>query len=947
MEPSLSSPATEHHTGPHDVFVVEIGADQCITLVNPEFCRLTGMPEHELVGLNWFETFVPFEWRQNEQLKFIQLVSGKRCNVQYEENEILLPSGKRLAMGWHHKVVKNEHDSIVGLLSSGEDLNRKYHVELSLQEERQKAQIYLDIVDVLVMVTDAAQQILQINRKGCALLESMEKAIVGANLDQFLPQPVLEQLRAGFQNASAQENKTSLSLESELFTASGNSRIIAWHHQFLKNSRGEVTATLSSGIDISQQRRAEKLLRIQRDLALLLTSAFPQDTFFEKFIKKLFEIPGIHQVGLYDYNPQHQKLVLQTFQPALWAPTSVPFNDAIHKDYLVQLEKGTPVFLNEKNTAFPSSLTVFRSVTIIPLNHGGRFLGAINLASSHYDKLEEDILNVLYTLCAQLSTIMVQLEDRQVYRTTEALNHNILENVGMGMILLDTQFKVMAVNSQIRRWFTDVTVHRDLRGHQLIAQTDHLHAQCPVQQSLDDGQRHEAIIPFGSDCQHQRFFRMITSPVLGEDNRVIMGIIVLIEDVTQKIKTEEAVHNMHLRTAQILASIPSILIGLNAHDRIFEWNTAAEKAFGLTQAQTMYQPFSALPLTWSLPPEVKRFRATLTGQQELHCPRVPYQRADGKEGILDLRISRMAGTENQADEFLIVGLDITKNRLLEAQLLQAQKLESIGQLSAGIAHEINTPIQYVGDNIRFLDETFLEFQNLINEFLNCYSAFEKNQLEGTMLERLNTFIREIDLDFLMEEIPSAVKQALEGVERVATIVRALKGFAHPDRPGEIKTIDINQAIQNTITVARNEWKYVAEMETQLAQDLPLVACYPGEFNQVILNLIVNAAHAIGEKLSDNSEQKGKITIITSSTAEEACIVVSDTGTGIPKTIQDKIFDPFFTTKEVGKGTGQGLALARTVITEKHHGRLGFKSVPGEGTTFTIYLPINGQENPND
>src|SRR6188768_601686 len=266
-----------------------------------------------------------------------------------------------------------------------------------------------------------------------------------------------------------------------------------------------------------------------------------------------------------------------------------------------------------------------------------------------------------------------------------------------------------------------------------------------------------------------------------------------------------------------------------------------------------------------------------------------------------------AGWEGSLTDISMLKQTLEERDRLEDNLRQAQKLEAIGQLAAGIAHEINTPTQYVGDNLRFLKESF----------------------------------GEADFEYLKEEIPRALNQSLEGVDRVAKIVRAMKEFSHPAR--EKTATDLNRAIQSTITVASNEWKYVAEIEMDLDSNLPSVHCSPAEFNQVVLNMIVNAAHAITDVVGDGGNGKGKIRVRTRSDGEFAVVEITDSGSGMPPHIQQRIFDPFFTTKEVGKGTGQGLAIAHNVIVDKHGGTIKVNSAPGAGTTFTIRLPIGGSK----
>jgi signal transduction histidine kinase len=282
-------------------------------------------------------------------------------------------------------------------------------------------------------------------------------------------------------------------------------------------------------------------------------------------------------------------------------------------------------------------------------------------------------------------------------------------------------------------------------------------------------------------------------------------------------------------------------------------------------------------------------------------------------------------------------LDLTERKLLETQLRHAQKLEAVGQLAAGVAHEINTPIQYVGDNTHFLQNAFGDLLALMAEYGKMLAALRRGEVTPEVIKELQEFENQADLEYLVTEIPKAINQSLEGVERVTKIVRAMKDFSHPGT-GEKTAVDVNKAIESTVTVARNEWKYVADLVTDLDPGLPLVSCLPDEFNQVLLNLIINAAHTIGDVVGRGEQTKGTITISTRKQGDWVEIKLKDTGTGIPEEIRPKIFDPFFTTKEVGKGTGQGLAISHSVIVDKHGGTINFETEMGKGTTFTIRLP---------
>lgn len=310
-------------------------------------------------------------------------------------------------------------------------------------------------------------------------------------------------------------------------------------------------------------------------------------------------------------------------------------------------------------------------------------------------------------------------------------------------------------------------------------------------------------------------------------------------------------------------------------------------------------------------------------------------RKDGSSYLVKANLQ--LSTVTKSPVYVAMLEDITERKQLESQLAQAQKLESIGQLAAGVAHEINTPIQYVGDNTYFVREAFSKIKQLIKIYEELLEHAKSGDLSEDYLETLEGKLNARDFAYYAEEVPGAIAQSIEGIERVAKIVRALKEFSHPGQE-EKKWANLNRAIETTVTVAGNEWRYIADLQLELDPALPDIKCMPGELNQVILNLIVNASHAIRDKLGPDSEEKGQIRIATMLEKEWVRIEVEDTGGGIPDHIKNRVFDPFFTTKEVGEGTGQGLAIAYSVIVDKHQGQIYFDSIPGEGTTFKIRLP---------
>lgn len=277
--------------------------------------------------------------------------------------------------------------------------------------------------------------------------------------------------------------------------------------------------------------------------------------------------------------------------------------------------------------------------------------------------------------------------------------------------------------------------------------------------------------------------------------------------------------------------------------------------------------------------------------------------------------------------------DISETKMLQAQLGQAQKLEAVGQLASGIAHEINTPIQYIGDNLSALSTNFAD--------IIAYQTALRDLADADIQPQLTTLAEQYDLDFILQDSPTAIRQSLEGVERVVEIVKAMKTFSHVDSTHGKQLINLHQAIKSALTITRNTYKHCAEIETDFSPDVDTIECYANELNQVFLNLIVNAAHAIDEK--QQGKGLGLIRVSTQKLDDSVEIIIQDSGAGIPFEIQEKVFNLFFTTKEVGKGTGQGLSLSHSIVVDKHRGKLFFESTVGVGTSFHIQLPLSQPE----
>jgi PAS domain S-box-containing protein len=387
---------------------------------------------------------------------------------------------------------------------------------------------------------------------------------------------------------------------------------------------------------------------------------------------------------------------------------------------------------------------------------------------------------------------------------------------------------------------------------------------------------------------------------------------------------------------EILAAVDAFFICVNGEGIVTTWTPRAEAIFGISLERAVSQLFTELPIQWSWKEVIVAMEEAKTTINSIRVEKIRLVHQNGKEVFLKLTVSPIC--DDRGVTYVFMGEDISDRLALEHDLVQAQKLESIGHLAAGIAHEINTPTQFVGDNLRFLADSFSDLAAVLDRHRVLLLSAKAGTCAPDLIEACEAEARRVDLDYLTEEVPKAIAQSSEGVTRIATIVRAMKEFAHPGND-EKACVDLNKAIESTITVARNEWKYIADLTTDLAQDLPLVPCLLGQFNQVILNMIVNATHAIADVVKGTGA-KGTISIATRSVGGWAEVRITDSGTGIPEEIRRKIFDPFFTTKEVGKGTGQGLAIAHSVIVDKHHGTIAIESEVGQGSTFIVRLPLD-------
>lgn len=431
------------------------------------------------------------------------------------------------------------------------------------------------------------------------------------------------------------------------------------------------------------------------------------------------------------------------------------------------------------------------------------------------------------------------------------------------------------------------------------------------------------------------------TPILDERG-VIKNFVAVKHDISQRKSDEEKLRAREEAFRALADNVPDAVARVDRNLRFAYGNRALANEIKLEPASFLGKSGEELNLHQDERWRKEILRVFETGEARNFEFTFP-----GPDGpcYREARLVPESSSTGEVEFVLALTRDVTEQKridkerqLVDLQLRQAQKMEAIGQLAAGIAHEINTPTQYVGDNTRFLKDAFQSIVFALRGYNELIAAAKQNAVTPELVARAEDIVRQADLEYHFEQIPAAINETLEGVERVTKIVRAMKEFSHPGGR-EKNAADLNKAIESTVTVARNEWKYVAETVLELDPGLPLVPCFIGEFNQAILNLVVNAAHSISDVVRSRPNTKGKITIRTRRDGDYAEVRVSDTGTGIPEEHRHRIFEPFFTTKDVGRGTGQGLTVVYSSIVKKHGGRVTFETETGKGTTFILRLPL--------
>lgn len=605
------------------------------------------------------------------------------------------------------------------------------------------------------------------------------------------------------------------------------------------------------------------------------------------------------------------------------------------------------MFLSDLTAVSPSSVADY-CVSVAPAPVLLVADGIATLESSLMGTGVEDCLDSVVMPPEAIVRATQRCIDRAAQRvhisTAERRYNDLFDSMPVAAFRISTTGEIQVANRAFLRLMQAESQDevRDLQLNGLLTGLSALLRSCPentpeyrdqhIFDALSGGQRHVVVSARAGRSRDEQ-------PVMD----------VFVTDVTEQEEQTRRVVKAENRLRDLYDNVPIMMFEVDTNFAVQQPNRTMLKQLGYPNEMLVGRTIAALLHEDEDPEEVAESIALIkSGDADVSRP-LRLKCFDGSLIECLYTVTPALGDTGQVRGAHAMLVDVTAHNTaqrerdeLQEQLQLSQKLDSIGELAAGIAHEINTPAQYVSDNLSFLMESFDDLFEVIGMLPETVSQF--NDLSGGEghAQKLSKAIEDADIEYLSEEIPSALTQGHDGIGKIREIVLALKDFSHPGS-GTMDSADLNRIIESTVTVARNEWKYVAKMNFALDQQLPAVKCFSSAISQVVLNIVVNAAHAIGDARQDGADEMGEICIGTSLIDDETVLVtIRDDGPGIPESVKRKIFDPFFTTKEVGRGTGQGLAISRSVVMDQHGGTISVESEIGQGSEFRIELPLNGK-----
>jgi PAS domain S-box-containing protein len=874
------------------------------TFANPAAESLLGLWPGKLVG----RTFLEFLDEKNKAILQQQLKLRRAGEKSSYEIEIITAQGERRQFLITGTAQIDSEGNFCGTFATFRDITQRKNAEFALRESQRLLRAVLDNIPDPAWLKDSKGRYLVGNKPLARIYQRTLDDIVGKTVFEVFPAHAGSLTEGDGKIAdSGKQARTEVCVPDK----EGRNRWFDTIETPILNERGELVSTVGIARDITERKQIEQALRESEN--------------------RYRELLNSQDDGVVIADAQQAFIFAN---PAFGRILGVPAEKLIGRGLREFLDEGQKKILEQQVELRKTGKKTTYELEILAAD-GERRQVLINGAP----KIAPD--------GAFGGTFAVVRDITERKRTEEKLHlqTSALVAAANGIVITDPAGRILWVNPAFTR----------LTGYSAEEAIGNTPAMLKSGAHSDDFYRGmwKTIIAGkvwqGSMVNRRKdgstYYEEMTITPVQDERGVIRNFVAVKQDISRRKRDEEQLRAREEAFRALADNVPDAVARLDRNLHFAYGNRALSSDLRMEPAAFLGKTGEELKL-----PDGNRWTKEVlnvfeTGQA--HSFEFSWQ---GPEGMC-YRESRLVPERSSSGEVefvLAVTRDVTEQKkvelerqLMDVQLRQAQKMEAVGQLAAGIAHEINTPTQYVGDNTRFLKDAFGNIAAALHGYCELISAAKQNAVTPELIERAEEIVRAADLEYHFEQIPAAINETLEGVERVSKIVRAMKEFSHPG--GREKTAaNINKAIESTVTVARNEWKYVAEMVLELDPGLPLVPCFISEFNQVMLNLVVNASHAIGDAIRLQPASKGKITIRTRRDGEYVEVRVSDTGTGIAEEHRHRIFEPFFTTKDVGKGSGQGLTVVYSNIVKKHGGTVTFETETGKGTTFILRLPMTSK-----
>lgn len=921
--------------------------------INPAVETVTGYQPEELLGKS-FLTLIPTD-NQKEAMEHYRRQREEAISSTYLELPIKTKSGRERWVGQHVWLASEKGGKICFEAIARDITDLKYALR-DLEQSRQKLEERVkqrtrqleeaklawertfDAVPDLVLITDSDMRITRVNRAVSKYMGKPAQQLLGLKLAQAIP---------GMAGLDA------LNPYSE--ASGGKSEVVQEVHDEAADADFLISSALLPGEDIrhmgyvhvardiTELKRAERTVKEQLNFLQVLIEAIPNPVFFKDKegmytgCNRAFQ--SLMGVRAEDIRGASVNAVLDRDQAELFA----------QKDRELLREGGVQVFETQLKLPGRSPLDVINSKAVIKKSSGevdglvGVILDITELrAAERALRASEEQFRSLF----EQAPISLWEEDFSLLKKhLDSLTETGCDD--LEAFFEDNPEEVFKCASLVR--VVNVNTHTlDLFGakdkQEMMINLDKIFTEESLPAfkqeflALYNGARAVSLNIHNRSLAGHDLYLLINATIAPGSERIWDRVLVSIQDLTERLESEAALRESEKRYRKLVEALSEGLVQVDQKARIKFCNKRFVQMTGYSESELLGSSIFEYLDQKNAEIFKEQLQMRVSGREDNY--ELSFLSRSGQP--VDTLVSPRAifDAERVYRGAYALVTDITDRKKLELQLRQSQKMEAIGQLAAGIAHEINTPTQYVVSNSHFLQEGFLSLIELQKRTKDFLARLVGDSAYSQELASLNDFAGEIDLEYLQEEIPEALEANIDGLNRIAVIVRSMRDFAHPGMENK-EPVNLNQVIENTVTVARNEWKYVADLETDLDPELPMVDCVSNEIKQALLNIVVNAAQAIGEVVTEGVDKKGLIKIASRADGAQAVITISDSGPGIPSELSERVFDPFFTTKDPGKGTGQGLAIAYRAVVDNHGGSLSLKSYPGGGAVFEISLPLKG------